>query len=487
MPGPQFIHAQTFSQKANPAGNTVDQAIDEANREPEFSLHVEAPQPPRPIFGDPKTFKADHAAHVAARGTKAMVKGVERVRVIRKDRHTLCTVIASYPLTHDQIAEGGDAAKSHHAEWEKRTLDFMKKKYGGELRVALAHDDEDHPHLHFWILPDNPNADAKLLHPGKAAKVEVEAKAKADGIPDREAVKLGNDALKDAMRGFLDEYFHEVSEPLGMLRDGPKRRRDSREQYKSRLAEAERNAVSLARVAKAEAQTDAAVSELKATHGQQAAVREQIEGERTEAAAFVRKVMSAADEERSEAETEAGQIIDLAKTEAGSIVSKAQDDGDRVRRAAAQDIEKIKATAHAEGFEAGRVAGWYAGFEAAKERIYEYRCTLQTILDSYNGYVSKASKMMGDLRVFSKIRDVARGLSKDGNANIAEIEKVMQSLERSQNNDYIGGVAGVRMKENDAALLSPYREALSEDVHRAGAPVEKSPTKDAGYQSGPGL
>lgn len=484
MPGPQFLHFQTFSQKSGPAGNSVDQVIDEANREPEFSLHVEAPQPPRPIFGDSGTFKADHAAHVAARGTKVMVKGVEKVRAIRKDRHTLCTVIASYPLTHNQIVEGGYAAKAHHADWEKRTFAFVQDRYGTQLRAAFAHEDEDHPHLHFWILPDNPDADAKLLHPGKAAKVVVEANAKAEGVKDREAVKLGNEALKDAMRALLDEYFVDVSEPLGMLRDGPKRRRDSREQYKSRLAEAGRNATSIRRVAEAVAMTDAAFSELEVTEGQQKQLRDQIELERSEAATFISKVMAAGNNDRAEAEEAARQIIDAAKLDAASILAHAKDEAEQVGVIAARHAEGITQAAHEAGFADGKVAGWTAGWaegmKAALKAVAGYRKLTEDILEKYNGYASRVSAVIKDVRLSLKIRDVAKALLGEGPALKKAVEDVLDAFDRAETQDYVGGVSGQRRRQSDAELLSPYRVALSE-VETAGngsSIVSKEPTEN---------
>jgi flagellar biosynthesis/type III secretory pathway protein FliH len=460
MPGPQFLHVQTFSSKAGPAGNSIDQVIDEANREAEFSLHVDEPQPPRLIFGDPSTFKADHEAHVAARGTKVMVKGVERVRAIRKDRHTLCTMIASYPLTQDQIVEGGDDAKAHHVAWEKQTFDFLQEKYGAQLRVVLAHDDEAHPHLHFWILPDNLDADAKLLHPGKAAKVVVEANAKAEGVKDREAVKLGNDALKDAMRAFLDEYFHDVSEPLGMLRDGPKRRRDSREQYKSRLAEAGRNAASITRVADAAAMTDAALSKLEVVEGQQKILRDQIKLERSEAATFISKVMAAGNNDRAEAEEAARQIIDAAKLDAASILANAKDEAEQVGMTAARDAEGVTQAAHEAGFADGKVAGWAAGWaagmEAARQSIARYRETTETILGKCNQYLSKMVIAVNDIRLSVKVRDNAKSLAIEGSALTKTLNDAVKDLNRAEEKTFVDvGIRSLPIAEDAADYSTP--------------------------------
>lgn len=310
MPGPIFMHFQTYSRKSNVAGNTVDQVIEEGCRDAEFSQHVDAPQPPRPIIGDPATFKGVHDAHVAARATKVMVKGVERSRAIRTDRHTLATIIASYPLTHEQIAEGGDAARAHHAAWECDTVAYVRQKYGDQLKVAFAHEDEPHPHLHFWLLPDNPDADAKLLHPGKAAKAAVEAIEKAAGAEPKAAVKAGNLALKAAMRETLDEYHRIVGEPLGMLRDGPKRRRLSRAQYRAELDEAARRSKSIERAEKA----DQIADEARAS-GYDAGLQQGLEA----AADEVQRLQHENQALRSENQTLRSQIADLVRA-AGAYV-----------------------------------------------------------------------------------------------------------------------------------------------------------------------
>jgi hypothetical protein len=255
MSGPQFVHVQTWSRKANPAGQSVSQIIAEAMRDPEHSAHVDDPAPPRPLVGDPSTFQAEHDAHVAARSTVVQMKdGSERERAIRRDRHTLASVVMSYPVPRAAIET--DEQRVALERWEQRNIDWLRDTYGDQLRVVVAHDDEEHPHLHAWLLPDDPGADATTLHPGKQAKRETEAQAKADGIEPREVVKLGNRALKDAMTTFQDEYHESVGAPLGLTRSGPQRRRLTREQWKAEKATAAANAASLTRAENADEKAD---------------------------------------------------------------------------------------------------------------------------------------------------------------------------------------------------------------------------------------
>lgn len=251
MSGPQFVHVQTWSRKPNPAGQSVAQIIAEATRNPEYSGHVDDPLPPRVLLGDPSTFQAEHDAHVAARATVARLKdGSERVRSIRKDRHTMATVVMSYPVPRAAITTAEDRAALER--WERRNIDWLRDRYGDQLRVVLAHDDEEHPHIHAWLLPDDPGADATTLHPGKVAKKRVEEEEKAAGTLPREAVKAANRALREAMTLFQDEYYHAVGAPEGLTRTGPRRRRLTRQQWKAEKAAAAATAVSLERASHAD-------------------------------------------------------------------------------------------------------------------------------------------------------------------------------------------------------------------------------------------
>jgi len=255
MAGPQFAHIQTWSMKANAVGQSIAQIIGEATRDPGFSTHVDAPKPPRLILGDPLTFAADHAAHVAARSTRVkMADGSERVRAIRSDRHTMASIVMSYPVPLAAIQTDADRQKL--ARWEQRNLDWLRDTYGDQLKVVMAHDDEAQPHLHAWLLPDDPGADATALHPGKVSKKLAEAEAKVAGLPAREAVKIGNRALKAAMTEWQNVYHEAVGAPEGLTRSGPKRRRLTREQWKAEKETASAHAAVIGRAEAARIEAD---------------------------------------------------------------------------------------------------------------------------------------------------------------------------------------------------------------------------------------
>lgn len=230
-----FIHCQSFSRKPNAAGQSVAQVIGEGLRSGEYHPHVKAPKPPISVVGDPTTFRQIHDEHVATRKTSAVKNGSVSERAIRADRHTLFTIVASYPTPTTSV-KGSSEELARFKRWVNLTVAWVQERYGDQLKTAFAHIDEKYPHLHFWLLPNDPSGDATCLHPGKVAKRETVTRLKAEGTPPREAVKAGNRALKDTMRGWIDGYHQAVGAPLGMRRDGPKRRRLSRSQYMAEQA-----------------------------------------------------------------------------------------------------------------------------------------------------------------------------------------------------------------------------------------------------------
>lgn len=235
MPDIIFIHCQSFSRKPNAAGQCVAHVIGEGLRSGEYHPHVEDPKPPVPVFGNPEGFQQMHDGHVAARKTSAVKNGSVSERAIRADRHTLFTIIASYP-TPTTTVEGSTEGLKRFKRWVDLTMAWVQEQYGDQLKAAFAHIDEQYPHLHFWLLPNDPSGDATYLHPGKVTKRETETRLKSEGATPRDALKAGNRALKETMRGWIDGYHQAVGAPLGMRRDGPKRRRLSRSQYMAEQA-----------------------------------------------------------------------------------------------------------------------------------------------------------------------------------------------------------------------------------------------------------
>lgn len=235
MSGYQFFHVATYSRKANPAGQSVDQVVEEAERNPAFSQHVEEPKPPRLIYGiSVRAMKAKHDAMLESARVPVVKKdGEVAYRSVRTDRHTLLTAVASYPVPRAQV-EADAREKAKYQAWVEANVRFLRDRFGSQLKTVVEHEDETHPHLHAYVLPDEiEDLNAIRLHPGKAAKLAAEERAKAEGMTPRDAVKVGNDALKKAMRALQDDYHAEVGVPCGMTRLGPGRRRLSRAEWKT--------------------------------------------------------------------------------------------------------------------------------------------------------------------------------------------------------------------------------------------------------------
>ena len=239
--GPQFARLQTFSIKPNKSGNSIEQVLGEVMRDAEFSQHIENPEPPELIYGvDVPTLKVMHDEMLDSRKTSVMVKGKERKRAIRKDRNSLMTAISSFLVpVADLDKDGTGETRRRYQQWIKLNTDYLKLMYGDQLKTIMQHTDEEYPHIHAYILPDeDPGAFAINLHPGEVAKAEAAKIAKADGIEGDQINKIANAAYKAEMRRWQDSFYEGVGAPCGLTRDGPKRARETRAQWQSRKATA---------------------------------------------------------------------------------------------------------------------------------------------------------------------------------------------------------------------------------------------------------
>ena len=244
MSGPQFLHLQSYSCKPNKIGQSVQQVLDEAARKPEFSMHVDGPKPPNIVYGmSPQQVRKKHDEIVATGYVDATLKdGTVARRGIRKDRHTLLTAVASYPLLTEQVAEGA-AARAEYERWIELNVRWLKEMFGDRLVSVVEHVDEEHPHIHAFILPlGDVSCSARHLNPAWQVKEEAETLARESGKPSKDAVKLGNLAYRARGRELQDQYFDEVGLPAGLTRVGPKRERLSREQWRQRKEQARRDA-----------------------------------------------------------------------------------------------------------------------------------------------------------------------------------------------------------------------------------------------------
>ena len=129
--------------------------------------------------------------------------------------------------------------KSTGTVFAKGALEYLQQTYGERLKAVVEHQDEAHPHVHFYVVPKLGER-FETIHQGKAAA----ARARAEVRP-RES-KTG--PTKEAMRGYQDDFAKKVGQPFGLTRLGPGRRRLSRVAWKAEqkqakaLAEVERTA-----------------------------------------------------------------------------------------------------------------------------------------------------------------------------------------------------------------------------------------------------
>ena len=100
---------------------------------------------------------------------------------------------------------------------------------GSTLRSVIEHKDEDHPHLHFYCIPEQ-GKQFSSIHKG----IEARTKARQQKLSGKQQ-KL---AYCEAMREWQDKFSHDVGQPHGLTRIGPGRRRLTRAEWKKEQQQA---------------------------------------------------------------------------------------------------------------------------------------------------------------------------------------------------------------------------------------------------------
>ena len=216
---PKGMDAFTQGSKAKKPKANVRDVIGEALRNEGDCNHVDAPQSPTYLVGD----MGHMLGFIQEIERKAAAEKERTGKAPRKDMHVLLAGVASYPR------ELADADPKGYERWEQATVKWLQKKYGDNLRVVLRHDDEEHPHLHFFVM-DRERLNAKELHDGYIASAHLKGK---DAL-SKESTQLFNDAMRD----YQSAFYADVGHGAGLLRDGPKRKRMDRGTYKALQREA---------------------------------------------------------------------------------------------------------------------------------------------------------------------------------------------------------------------------------------------------------
>lgn len=230
MEGYQFIHLEAYSRvsskknKRQSARNVINEAI----RVTEASTHISNIKPPALVFGN----SPEKALELAEKQAELAKDNIGRK--FRKDGLILAAGVASYPARTDEISFDNEDLQ----RWLKLTIRFLSKKYGEQLKSIVVHSDEPYWHCHFYLVPNldvNNHLDIGLVHDGISARNAFST----------QSAKIKMKAYSDAMRAFQDDYYSSVSTHCGLTRDGPRRRRLTRKEWKIEQAASKRLANNL--------------------------------------------------------------------------------------------------------------------------------------------------------------------------------------------------------------------------------------------------
>lgn len=162
----QFIHAETYSRKKTDKKFSAKEILDEAKRTDGACPHVPEPHPPNLIYG--MGLDDLESLHDEKCSSMKMTNNKGQSRSIRKDQQTLGTVILSYP--NKQEGQDEQQYSKDYENWKKLSVEWLKEKYGDELKTVIEHTDESHPHLHAYLIPDDLKADKYNI--GRRAKTD---------------------------------------------------------------------------------------------------------------------------------------------------------------------------------------------------------------------------------------------------------------------------------------------------------------------------
>lgn len=254
----QFARIELYSRKGK-EGRGTDFIFDEVARRPDASLHVSSPLVPTVVYGENiDRLRAIHDGNAAS--ARTTVNG--KVKAIRKDQNTLATIIISHPLTVEECKRD-PALQADVTLWERRSVAWLKSRYGNELTSVILHMDESHPHLHAYLVPSDDQMRAAKFHPGHAAKNAVRAAGPASGEDEKTLAKRADRAYVQAMREWLDDFHLTVATPCGLTRLGPGKRRLSRAEWQREKTQAQALKTTLERARKVKEEGQEYIAKVK--------------------------------------------------------------------------------------------------------------------------------------------------------------------------------------------------------------------------------
>lgn len=219
----QFMHVELYSRE-EPAKKTINKSknlnhqsdvrtttvggvLSEMKREEGFTSHLEQVNAPQVLYGSIDALERSIERYEAEYKTTDK-NGKEKK--LRKDACILLAGVVSLDRADEEIWD----------EYKTKSIEYLKNKYGENLKCVVEHTDETNPHFHFYVV-GNQKQDLNLLHDGKLA---VSKLAKED------KKKLHQTAYTEAMIKFQDDFYTKVSNKFGLSRTGE----EPRERYKSR-------------------------------------------------------------------------------------------------------------------------------------------------------------------------------------------------------------------------------------------------------------
>lgn len=231
MSGFQFIHIETFAKIASRSNRkqSARNVAREAERDSGSCPHIENLMPFKLMYGITPSQAVDLAEKRASMGKDS------QGRKLRKDAQILLGGVASYPIPISQLTPNDEGLK----KWLKHNFNFLNQHCGSTLKSIIAHTDEKFFHIHWYQVPDIETISGRFnigqVHPGILARDTV------GGKQAKEKMR----SYKQAMRDLQDSHYEQVGKPCGLAREGAKKRRLTRSEWKVEQATAERLASSL--------------------------------------------------------------------------------------------------------------------------------------------------------------------------------------------------------------------------------------------------
>lgn len=211
----QFIHLETYAITPQKKSNrpSAEAVARECQRIENSYPHISAPENSELLYGIQPL--------EAVSKVKKLVSTIKDSlgRKIRQDAQVITFGVVSTGIE----SSPENWASEEIVKWVKDTELFLKKRFGESFVSLNKHIDERFCHLHFSLIPkviDN-KLDLNSFHPGLAAQRALKTSKKASK----------DQAYKEAMRVFQDEYFKSVGLKNGQLRYGPRRKRLTRKEW----------------------------------------------------------------------------------------------------------------------------------------------------------------------------------------------------------------------------------------------------------------